>query len=157
MRLAASIALLVLPIAAVAQVYTWKDASGKVHYSDLPPQDRTINSHRLGPSNSESDNVIIVPKVATDKQPDADKKAAEAKEKAAQAQRDRADDAIRQQNCERAQQNLQGIESGQIRFRMGANGEREALDGSVRDAELAQARQAMDSNCSPRPAKATKK
>jgi hypothetical protein len=151
MRLAILASLLVLPLAATAQVYMWKDASGKMHYSDQPPTDRSAASRRVGPSNSASDDVEAVAKSSAEKKEAAAKQAKESGEKAAQAEKERAEDAIRQENCERARQNLAGIESGQIRFRMGAGGEREALDGDVRESELAGARRAVESNCSPRP------
>jgi hypothetical protein len=153
MRLAALITLFVLPLVATAQVYTWKDAKGKMHYSDQPPADQSLNSRRLAPSATTTDDVPAASKALADKRQDAAKQSSDTKEKAAQAAKERAEDAQRQQACERSRTNLQGLESGQIRFRMGANGEREALDGSVRDAELAAARQAVDSNCSPRPKK----
>jgi len=152
MRLVALVPLLMLPLAAAAQVYTWKDASGKMHYSDQPPADRNIGSRKLRPSLSESDDVAAAAKGAADKKESAAKQAKEAGEKAAQAEKERADDAIRQENCERARRNLAGIESGQIRFRMSASGEREALDGDVRESELSGARRDVETNCSPRPA-----
>ncbi len=152
MRFAAVFMLLVLPLVATAQVYTWKDASGKMHYSDQPPPDRNVGSRRVGPSNSASDDVATATKAAADKRQEAAKTGSEAKEKAAQAEKERANDALRQENCERARQNLSGIESGQIRFRMTASGEREALDGDARESEVASARRAVDVNCSPKPA-----
>jgi hypothetical protein len=151
MRLTALSVLLLLPLVAVAQVYTWKDASGKMHYADQPPADRSVDSRRLRPSLGISDDVATASKATDDKRQNAAKQASEAKDKAAKAEQEREADAIRQENCNRARQNLVGIESGQIRFRMTASGEREGLDGSARDAELANARQAVDSNCSPRP------
>jgi hypothetical protein len=144
--------LLLLPFVATAQVYSWKDANGKVHYSDQPPADKATGSRRLAPAAPVSEDVPAASKDLAEKRQDAAKNAADAKEKAAKAEKEREQDAIRQENCDRARRNLQGIEAGQIRFRMGANGEREALDGSVRDGELAAARQAVDSNCSPKPA-----
>lgn len=152
MRRVAIVTLLLLPFVATAQVYSWKDANGKVHYSDQPPADKGANSRRLAPAAPVSEDVPATSKELADKKQDAAKQAADAKEKAAKADKEREQDAQRQVNCERAQRNLQGIESGQIRFRMGASGEREALDGSAREAELAAARQAVDSHCSPRPA-----
>ncbi|HZV54124.1 MAG TPA: DUF4124 domain-containing protein [Rhodocyclaceae bacterium] len=152
MRTAASIVLLLLPMVAAAQVYSWKDASGKVHYSDQPPAERSVHSRTLGPSNSTSDDAATASKAAADRRLEASKQAKESKDKAADAEKQRAEDAQRQQNCERARINMQGLESGQIRFRMTPSGEREALDGAVRDAELAQARAAVEAACSARPA-----
>lgn len=152
MRIVAFSALLLLPLVATAQVYTWKDASGKMHYADQPPADRKLESRRLKPTLGTSDDVAKASKAATEKQQEAAKQAPDAKEKEAQAAQEREAEATRQENCRRAQQNLAGIESGQIRFRMTASGEREGLDGDAREAELANARHAVDSNCSPRPA-----
>lgn len=144
--------LLIVPVIATAQVYTWKDASGKIHYSDQPPADRNVGSRRIGSAVSDSDDVPVATKAAADKKEAAAKQAKESGEKAAQAEKERADDALRQENCDRARQNLSGIESGQIRFRMTASGEREALDGDARDSELAGARRAVEINCTPKPA-----
>ncbi|MDO9242880.1 MAG: DUF4124 domain-containing protein, partial [Rhodocyclaceae bacterium] len=49
-RLALPIALAllaVLPTVALAQVYSWKDASGKIHYGDRPPAERQVDSRKL--------------------------------------------------------------------------------------------------------------
>lgn len=153
MRLAAFVSLLVVPVLATAQVYTWRDANGKVHYSDQPPSERGVSSRRIGAPTDESDDVPVAAKSATERKEAAAKQAKQTSEKAAQAEQERAEDAQRQENCQRARQNLAGIESGMIRFRMTESGEREALDGSARDAELASARHAVDVNCAPRPAK----
>jgi hypothetical protein len=152
MRLAILATLLVVPVVATAQVYTWKDASGKVHYADQPPADRKVDARTLRPSLSDSDDVPVAAKAAAEKKDAAAKQAKESGEKAAQAEQERADDAIRQENCNRARQNLAGIESGQIRYRVTGGGEREALDGDARDSELAGARRAVEINCAPKPA-----
>ena len=93
-----------------------------------------------------------VRKQMADKRLDASQKTTEAKDAAAKAEKRRLEDEQRARDCERSKIDLQGIESGQIRFRMGANGEREALEDASREAELANVRRAVDVNCSPRPA-----
>jgi hypothetical protein len=152
MRLSLFSALFLVPVIATAQVYTWKDASGKVHYSDQPPAERNVGSRRLGSGTGDSDDVPLAAKTAAEKRQDAAKQAKEAAEKSAELEKERAEDAQRQENCSRARQNLSGIESGLIRFRMTASGEREALDGDARESELASARRAVDINCAPKPA-----
>lgn len=149
MRAIALIALL-LPLAAVAQVYTWKDASGKIHYSDQPPPDQGAKSRVLPTDNTDIADPAAV-KAAAQRRLELNKKAKERQEAATKAAKEQAQNEQRQKDCERARQNLQGLESGQIRFRMGANGEREALDGSARAAELANARRNVEAACSPRP------
>jgi hypothetical protein len=149
MRFIALIAILLLPLAVAAQVYTWKDASGKIHYSDQPSPEQGTNS-RVLPTDDTDAADPATQKAAADRRLEAAKESLEKRDAAAKAAKDQADEQQRQKNCERARQNLQGIESGQIRFRMGASGEREALDGNVRAAELDNARQAVDAACSPR-------
>lgn len=157
MRLVTPILLLLLPVVASAQVYSWRDASGKMHYSDQPPTEPSVRTRKLGPSSAESDDTARATKSAADQRLEAARQVKEGKDKAAEAEKKRAEDAQRQQACERARVNLQGLESGQIRFRMTPSGEREALDGAVREAELAEARRAVETNCSPRPPAAAAK
>lgn len=143
--------LLLLPLAGQAQVYKWRDATGKIHYGDQPPAGAQAQSRKLTPDNSLSDDTSGAQKAAAEQRLDAAKRTSDAKEKAAEAERQRAQDAEREVACERARINLQGLESGQIRYRLDAAGEREGLDGARRDAELDAARRIVDINCSPRP------
>jgi hypothetical protein len=149
MRVIALIAFL-LPLAAAAQVYTWKDASGKIHYSDQPPPDQGTRSRVLPTDSTDVADPAAI-KATAERRLELNKESKDKQEAAAKAAKEKAQEAQRAKDCERARQNLQGIESGQIRFRMGANGEREALDDSARAAELANARRAMDASCSPTP------
>jgi hypothetical protein len=41
------VTLFALPLAASAQIYSWKDASGKVHYSDKPPIEKKVQTREL--------------------------------------------------------------------------------------------------------------
>jgi Domain of unknown function (DUF4124) len=149
MRAIALIALL-LPLAAVAQVYTWKDASGKIHYSDQPPPDQGAKSRVLPTDSTDVADPAAI-KAAAERRLELNKDAKKQKEAAVKAAKEHAQDEQRRKDCERARVSLQGLESGQIRFRMGANGEREGLDDSARAAEIANARRAVDATCSPRP------
>jgi len=143
---------LLLPLSVAAQVYTWKDASGKVHYSDQPPGDKGQPTRTIAPGSPTVEDSAQVRKQMADKRLDADQKTKDAKDVAAKAEKRRLEDEQRARDCERAKIDLQGIESGQIRFRMGANGEREALEDTSREAELANVRRVVEVNCSPRPA-----
>jgi len=146
---AIALIVLLLPLAAVAQVYTWKDANGKIHYSDQPPPDQGTRSRVVNVDNSDTADVPAAQKAAADRRLEANKDAKEKKEAAEKAAKQRAEDEQRQKECERARLSVQGLESGQIRYRMGANGEREALEDSAREAEIANARRVMDAACNP--------
>ena len=146
------VVLFLLPLSVAAQVYTWKDTSGKVHYSDQPPPDKGQATRTIAADALTTEDSAQVRKQAADKRLEANQKAKEVKGATDKAEKQRLEDEQRARDCERARVAVQGIESGQIRFRMGANGEREALEDASREAELANARRAVDTSCSPRPA-----
>ena len=98
------IALLLLPLAAAAQVYRWVDDKGRVHYSQTPPTGR--DSKPVGPApppaaapNQESLNRSL----SEDKQGAA--KRGDDAEDAAQVQ------ALREQQCRQAREQLAFLES----------------------------------------------
>jgi hypothetical protein len=144
-RLLAPFALALFSMAAAAQLYSWKDASGKVHYSDTPPPDSVPVRKVAPPATSAGDASARRPQL--EQEAAARKKQKETQEAADKAAKDKADAEERRTECERARAGLQAIESGQTRFTFNAKGERVALEGDVREAELANARKAVNSWC----------
>ncbi len=130
---------------ASAQLYSWKDASGKIHYSDEPPPDKTQARKVAPPATGAGDPAAR--KALAEQEAAARKKQKDTQESADKSEQDKAQAEERRVQCERARSNLQGIESGQVRFTIGANGERVGMDGAAREAELANARKAVDSWC----------
>lgn len=145
MRIITALACALLSLAASAQMYSWKDASGKTQYSDQPPPDKS--ARKIAAPAAPSSDAGDKRKDAADQEMEARKKQKDAKENAAKAEKDKAGAEERAINCEKAKGNLQAIESGQVRFTLDAKGERVALDGAVRDAEIANARKVADSWC----------
>ena len=146
-RYALSIAISLLAIPAVAQVYSWKDADGKIHYSDQPPAGKSKDAKKLAPAVQAPEGAETARKALAEKGLEDRKDSQKAKEAADKAEKDKAAAAEKKAQCERAKANLQGIESGQTRFIMGPNGEKVGLEGSARDNEIANARKAADSWC----------
>ncbi|HEX8987786.1 MAG TPA: DUF4124 domain-containing protein [Rhodocyclaceae bacterium] len=130
---------------ASAQMYSWKDANGKVHYSDEPPPDKTparkVAAPASGPGDPNASRALAEQEAASRK------KQKEGQDAAAKAAKEKAASEERAAECERARANLQSIESGQTRFTIDAKGERMAMDGDAREAELARARRAVEANC----------
>jgi hypothetical protein len=145
MRKATLLILLLNAGVAFGQVYSWRDANGGVHYSDQPPTG--ADAQKLDVPSAAGSGDAAAPKSWTDKEQDFRKRRAEAAAAEAKADKESKQAAEKKENCSRARANLQGLESGQIRYTTGANGERVALDGDVRDAELARARAIVDSWC----------
>lgn len=85
--------LVALPVAASAQVYRWKDASGRVHYSQVPPPGADARQLAPPPPVSAAPNQDALNKSLQDAAK-AEPKAREAAAKAAEEQ------ASRQRECQ---------------------------------------------------------
>ncbi|MDO8958964.1 MAG: DUF4124 domain-containing protein [Rhodocyclaceae bacterium] len=139
--------LAALPAVALAQVYSWKDASGKIHYGDRPPAERQVDSRKLAAPPAV--DAEATRKANAEKQLTEREKQEKSKESAAKSAEEQTAAKQREENCRQAKTTLAALESGQIRFVMDAKGERVALDGAVREAELGRARNSVDSWCKP--------
>jgi len=136
-----------LPLATLAQVYSWKDANGKVHYGDRPPAMQQTDARKLAappPVDAEANRKALAERQMEDRE-----KQQKSQEETKKAREDQAQNQQRAANCQQARSNLAALESGQVRFSIDAKGERVALDGAVRDAELARARKSVSEWCSP--------
>jgi type IV secretory pathway VirB10-like protein len=150
-RLAALLALtacLALPAAVSAAVYSWKDASGKVHYGSQPPAGQGEARKLAAPPPPTADQEAAQ-KAAAERQMIEREKQQKTQEEAQKSQEDQAMAKERAENCRQAKAALAALESGQARYTLNDKGERVALDGAVRDAELAKARKNADSWCKP--------
>jgi hypothetical protein len=132
---------LLLPAVATAQIYQWKDASGKVHYSDQPPpatakQERTFTP-RLAPATAAATTADAPPAVESIQEQEAAFKQRQVEQEEARAKQEKDTEAAneRKRNCELAKGNLRNLQVGgrQVRFDP-KTGDRVYLS----DAELAQ-------------------
>lgn len=144
-----SLIFLTLPMASQSQVYSWKDASGKVHYGDRPPAEKQAQPRKVQGAPSETGDVEAARKSSAERQFGEREKQAKAAGGVKNPTEDPAQAKIREDNCRQAKANLAALESGQARFSINDKGERVALDGAVRDAELARARKSVDDWCKP--------
>lgn len=144
-----SITLLVLmaaPALAAAQVFSWKDENGKVHYGSQPPASKRGEARKLAaPPPSDA---VATEKAPPDKSADGTK-SQKGQETIQKLPEDPAAARQREEGCRQAKANLAALESGQIRFKIDDKGERIGLDGELRDAEIAKARKNVTSWCSP--------
>lgn len=133
-----------LPLAASADVYKWKDASGHFHYSDQPPSDK---AGVVKSPSAQSDQAVAAARSLADKDMEFRKRqedAAKAKEKAgkeAEAAR------IKQENCERARSNLAAMDQHQRIYTTDTNGQRHYMDEQQQADARAMSEKAMADNC----------
>lgn len=157
-------ALLTPPLAAQTQ-WKWRDANGRIQYSDRPPPlsvpDQAILG-RPGPNpgasparsapvaaaaSSASAPATAASAGATDPALAEKRRQAEAAEA---AKRKAEEDKLarqRQDNCQRARDYLRTLESGIRIARSNAQGDREFLDDAQRQREVARAREVIGSDC----------
>ena len=155
---ATSMAQAVPPVGA----WKWRDASGQVNVSDLPPPP-TVHARDI----LERPPVLRTPPAAppaasgvpvapalhglstprTDPELDARRKRAQDEQTLAQRQAQERDAAVRTDNCGRARAALALLNDGQRMVRTNAQGEREVIDDKTRAAEVERARAVIASDC----------
>ncbi len=132
---------------APAQVYTWRDASGKIHYSDTPPPGADAKKMRPGtPSGAASPSGAPARSVA-EQDMEFRKRQTETDKVRAKAERERNDAEDSRRNCEDAKRNLNALESGQRMSRLNEAGESIPLDDEMRAQETEKARKSVQSWC----------
>ena len=160
-RLAALVLALMVALPATAQIYSWKDKDGRVHYADLPPPTGEVKTLRgparpaVEPTADEASADAISAGDTAPQTPDAsvdaetafrERRAAEA-DAAAKAAANEAKEIERERFCTQARGQLAGLKSGQRIARMNAAGEREFLDDTARNEEIGRLEQQIEQNC----------
>ncbi len=167
--LLALVAASLLSLPAEAQ-WKWKDKSGHVQYSDLPPpsgtpeQDilakPTAGSRRSGPvpdapvsivssgtSASGAASGALAPKPGPDSELETARKKAEADAAAKSKAEEQRIAALKADNCTRAKTQLTTLESGIRLARSNAKGEREFLDDKQRADETKRTKDVISTDC----------
>lgn len=161
MRRTLVLAALLVSLPAVAQIYTWKDSQGRVHYADTPPPAgdvEVVQGARPAPPAPQSTETTPAegadaadakkgPPTLAEREQAFRERRAKAAEEAAKADEDATREAERQRFCEQARNQLGALQSGQRVSRFNAAGEREFLDDAARQAEAARLQQQIDESC----------
>lgn len=166
--LLAAAVLCALPVS--AQVYEWRDAQGKTHYSDRPPPGVDAKQVRRGaggaakqqmpqpaaatPSSTDSgaeapatpaaDNA---PPTLAEKELAFRERRAQAAEEKAKAEETQAKNEERKRICDANQNQLKLLQSGRRVARATTSGGREFLDEQNRAAEIERTQRFIDQNC----------
>ncbi len=147
----------ILAVPAAAQQYKWKDANGRTQYGDIPPTG--VHAERLTRSNvgtvsggasaaaGDAAKPAAGPKSAAELEQEYRKRRMEAEEKQKKDDKVAQDSRIKQENCQRAKEQLASLESGMRQMRVNAQGEREFLDDKEVEARKADARRAVSEWC----------
>ncbi len=166
MLLACGLAL--LPgVAMSTDVYKWKDASGNIRYSDMPPSGNTpyslITGKKPERAKAQEDSAAAAQAdadaaksgmtggdktgAASSKEIEAKKRKAEAEKQQKQEQQKQEEQKIRDQNCANAKSNLQNYKQGGRMYKFDDKGERQYLDDKDIASGLQKAQQEVDQWC----------
>lgn len=132
-----------LPLIAAAEVYQYRDAQGRMVYSDSPPPGTNATKKDMNVSPPAGDAA----KSLQDKVQDFQKRRDEAAEAEARQAKEKAESDRAAENCSKARNKLAALQSGQRIVRYNAQGEREFLDDPEREKEIAQTQQSVSEWC----------
>jgi hypothetical protein len=147
-RLLLLLAFSALAGGAAAQQYKWVDKDGRVRYGDVPPPG--VKATPLRPPPRISSPAAAAPKDGKQAlSPEAAfrKRQEESQKKGEQAAKEEQMAQAKRENCERAQEALRTLESGQRISRVDSKGERYFLEDAQIQQEAARARQLVQQNC----------
>jgi hypothetical protein len=136
-----------LAASAHAQVFQWRDDSGRLVYGDQPPpgvEATVVRSHPASgaraPVREESSTPATEPPASAD--------APSRSEREAIAKRTREQEEARERACQETSNYLAALESGQRVARFNEKGEREFLDDNARMQTIERTRATLRENCS---------
>lgn len=151
MRLPLVVLLACCATFAFGQTYKWRDANGRIQYTDTPPPPGAKDVQALQKTRPPAPSAAA----ASAPQSTADQEAAfrkrlaereEAKDKAAKAEEE---ERMRTRNCEQSRGQLAALQSGGRMVRFNDAGERIAIDDDERTRSIAEAQKAVDTWCNP--------
>lgn len=146
------IAALLAALPAQAQIYQYKDASGKTVLSDRPPPTggmpaKTHSAGGVVNGEESAKKEASAPKSLAERDLEFKKRQQEQREAADKAQKQAADKATRAEDCERARRQLQLLESGERIATRDAQGEHAFMEDDQRAAEIGRARKFIAEVC----------
>jgi len=151
------LALLLGAGSAIAQMYRWVDANGKVHYSNTPPPGAKTSVIKGPPAGGAapadpapaagSKDAKKGPLTPAEQEQEYRKRQAAAGKSAEKAEAERRAKAERNEACERTKEYLGTLQSGQRIARTDAKGERYYMEEAQVAQEIAKAQQSMQQAC----------
>lgn len=153
-----SLSFLVLASCALgvnAQVYTWKDANGRTHFSDRPPIEAQAKTTRGGASRptpedssaSEPKANASGPRTWEDQDREFRERRAKEAEDQAKAQKDAAAKAEKARYCDSLKRNLALVERGGRVAQPSASGEAQIMSDAQLSAEASRLRSQIAKDC----------
>ena len=145
-RLALAVSACLFAASVSAQIYQWKDESGKTVISDKPPIGTTSTAKKI--ESAPATNAPAAQKSVADRELEMRKRQKESQDTSEKTAKDQAAAAEKAKNCDSARRYLQTLESGERISLRDDKGERYFMEDGQRAQETANTRQLIQTNCS---------
>lgn len=139
--------LALLTSVAYGQAYKWRDANGRIQYSDTPPPPGAKDVQQLSKPGASAATPSAGTKSTAEQDAEFRKRLTAKQEAEAKQAKSAADEQTRLKNCQSARSWLASLESGERVFLLNEKGERYAMEDSQRDQQRAEAQKAIDIWC----------
>ena len=152
-RVIAMLPCLLVAAGAAADIYSWRDAEGHLHYSDSAPAGNVDVQKRRARSATEAAAAPTTaagatkPRTLAEKDQEFRKRRTEATDADTKAAKEKADAAQRQEDCRNLRGNLAALEGGQRISRINEKGETEIIDDSRRHSDTERTRRQIEQTC----------
>jgi len=164
-RTLATLAACCIPVLAYAQIYTWKDASGRTHFSDQAPADGVVKTMRggavvstpepqqtggsepLAQASGVPDAKASGPKTWQDRDKEFAKRQAEKAEAEAKAKKEKDAKAEKDKYCSDLRRNIALLERGGRIGKANEKGESIPMSDSQMQSEIEHARSQLTKDC----------
>jgi hypothetical protein len=139
--------LAVFASAAFGQAYKWRDASGRIQYSDTPPPPGAKDVQQLRKVAPPPTSSTPAAKSIADQDAEFRKRLVENREAEAKQAKAAEEAEMRARNCTQAKGQLAALESGGRMVQLNAQGERTTLDDAERERAKQEAQKAIEGWC----------
>lgn len=129
---------------AAAQTYKWKDASGKVHFSDEPPPDRKADRISIKPQMPEDPAAVARSRDWRSQLEESGVRRQQQQNREAAEKRDKQ---LAENRCINAQRHLDSMKRSGAVFRMNKEGQREYLGDQERAGAQKAAEERVEREC----------
>jgi hypothetical protein len=130
----------------LAGTYKWTDASGKVHYSDIPPAQMQAQPLK-GASAGQAETTAQATKSLDEKNQAYKKRRDESEEARAKSEKEAEKVRIKRENCDKARKNLATLQNTPRVYTTGPSGQRSYMDESARAQANANSQKAVSEYC----------
>jgi len=133
----------------LSQTYKWRDASGNMQYSDMPPPPgaKDVRQLRGAAPAPQAPSSASAAKSVADQDAEFRKRLASKQEAEGKQVKAEEEEKARARNCELARSQLAALESGARMVKLDSKGERLALDDAEREQARMEAKKAVDTWC----------